>query len=126
MISENLTDQIKIANKNIFVSKEITSRLDLEEAKTNSLSFYIKTKEGIDFKCSVNHFKNKKKYYKLNLEMTKHDIASFLKSNIKHVALFLKHENILKINTDQSFLEYSITKKDINSYILKLKIKKEK
>ena len=60
------------------------------------------------------------------MQITKQEVKNFLKSEIKKIFLFIRDDKVLELSVDLSLLEYSIKKEDIDSYILKLKIKKEK
>ena len=125
MISSSLKDQLKSANKNVFVSKEISDRLDLDDVKINTLRFKIFSQNDI-FEFALEKFKNKKSSYLIAFEVSKQDLTRYLNSKIEKISLLLKDDILFSLDTKNLFLEYGIIKKDINKYMLKIKIQKEK
>ena len=125
MLSNDLKDQIKSANKNVFISKEISSRLDIENVKANTLRFKIFSKKDI-FEFGLEKFKNKKNSYLIAFEVSRQDLSKYLNAKIEKVSLLLKDDVLFSLDTNKLFLEYGIVRKDINKYMLKIKIQKEK
>ena len=125
MLSDNLKDQIDIANKNVFISKEITDRLDIESVAKNTLRFKIFSKKDV-FEFGLEKFKNKKKSFLIAFEVSKQELSKYLNAKVEKVSLLLKDEVLFSLDTKDLFLEYGIVRKDINKYMLKLKIQKEK
>ena len=124
MLSKSLKDQIKSADNNIFVSKEIHSRLDIEDVKTNTLVFKIFSKKDI-FEFNLEKFKNKKDSYLIAFEVSKQDLSKYLSAKVEKISLLLKDTVLFSLDTKNLLLEYGIIKKDINRYMLKIKIQKE-
>ena len=124
MISSNLKSQIEKANNNIFISKEISNLFEKEEIKTSTLNLLITNKKS-KLSFAVCKVLSKKKYYKIKILATKSQIKDLFSFDIKNLFLSIKDYNILSLNVVSPILEYSISKKDINSYIVSLKIKKE-
>ena len=124
MISNSLKSQVEKANQNVFISKEISSLLEKEEIKSSNLTLIIKNKEE-NLSFNVIKVNSKKKYYKIKFTANKNQIKDLFSSNITKASLKIKSLEIFKLNVDIPILEYSISKKDINSYIVSLKIKKE-
>ena len=125
MLSNNLKDQMKSANKNVFMSKEISSRLDIEDVSTNALRLKIFSKEAV-FEFALEKFKNKKKSYLIAFEVSKQDLSRYLSAKVEKVSLLLKDAVLFSLDTTNLSLEYGIIRKDINKYMLKIKIEKEK
>ena len=125
MLSNNLKDQVKSANKNVFISKEISSRLDIEDVSTNTLRLKIFSKEDV-FEFALEKFKNKKKSYLIAFEVSKQDLSRYLSTKVEKVSLLLKDAVLFSLDTTNLSLEYGIIRKDINKYMLKIKIEKEK
>ena len=125
MLSNNLKDQVKSANKNVFMSKEISSRLDIEDVSTNALRLKIFSKEAV-FEFALEKFKNKKKSYLIAFEVSKQDLSRYLSAKVEKVSLLLKDAVLFSLDTTNLSLEYGIIRKDINKYMLKIKIEKEK
>ncbi len=125
MLSNNLKDQVKSANKNVFMSKEISSRLDIEDVSTNALRLKIFSKEDV-FEFALEKFKNKKKSYLIAFEVSKQDLSRYLSAKVEKVSLLLKDAVLFSLDTTNLSLEYGIIRKDINKYMLKIKIEKEK
>ena len=125
MLSNNLKDQVKSANKNVFISKEISSRLDIEDVSTNALRLKIFSKEAV-FEFALEKFKNKKKSYLIAFEVSKQDLSRYLSAKVEKVSLLLKDAVLFSLDTTNLSLEYGIIRKDINKYMLKIKIEKEK
>jgi len=124
MISSNLKSQIEKANNNVFISKEISNLFEKEEIKTSTLNLLITNKKS-KLSFDVCKVLSKKKYYKIKILATKSQIKDLFSFDIKNLFLSIKDYNILSLNVVSPILEYSISKKDINSYIVSLKIKKE-
>ena len=124
MLSNNLKDQVKSANKNVFMSKEISSRLDIEDVSTNALRLKIFSKEDV-FEFALEKFKNKKKSYLIAFEVSKQDLSRYLSAKVEKVSLLLKDAVLFSLDTTNLSLEYGIIRKDINKYMLKIKIEKE-
>ena len=124
MLNKSLRDQIKSADNNIFMSKEIYSRLDLEDVKTNTLIFKIFSNKDI-FEFNLEKFKNKKDSYLIAFEVSKQDLSKYLSAKIEKISLLLKDTVLFSLDTKNLLLEYGIVKKDINRYMLKIKIQKE-
>ena len=124
MISSNLKSQIEKANNNVFMSKEISGLFEKEDTKTNALSILIKNDKDLNF--DILKLKSKKKYYKFKILATKSQVKNLFSSKIKNISFFIKDCKVFKLNNISSFIEYSIVKKDINSYVVCLKVKKEK
>ena len=124
MISSNLKSQIEKANNNVFMSKEISGLFEKEDIKTNALSILIKNDKDLNF--DILKLKSKKKYYKFKILATKSQVKNLFSSKIKNISFFIKDYKVFKLNNISSFIEYSIVKKDINSYVVCLKVKKEK
>ena len=124
MINNTLKHQVEKANKNIFISKEISGLFEKEDTQISTLSILIKN--DIDLKLEVLKIKSKEKYCKFKILATKSQIKNIFSSKIKSISLFIKDYKVFKLNNISLLPEYSITKKDINSYIVCLKIKKEK
>ena len=124
MINSSLKSQVEKANQNIFMSKEISGLFEKEEIKSNTLTLLITNKKK-DLVFNAIKVNSKKKHYKIKFSATKSQIEDLFSSNIKTVSLKIKSLEIFKLNVDLPILEYSINKKDINSYIVSLKIKKE-
>ena len=125
MLSNSLKDQMKSANKNVFISKEISSRLDIEDAKSNTLRLKIFSKKDV-FDFALEKFKNKKKSYLIAFEVSKQDLSNYLNAKVEKVSLLLKDDVLFSLDTTKLVLEYGIVKKDIDKYMLKIKIGKEK
>ena len=125
MLSNSLKDQMKSANKNVFISKEISSRLDIEDAKSNTLRLKIFSKKDV-FDFVLEKFKNKKKSYLIAFEVSKQDLSNYLNAKVEKVSLLLKDDVLFSLDTTKLVLEYGIVKKDIDKYMLKIKIGKEK
>ena len=125
MLSNNLKDQMKSANKNVFMSKEISSRLDIEDVSTNALRLKIFSKKDV-FEFALEKFKNKKKSYLIAFEVSKQDLSRYLSAKVEKVSLLLKDAVLFSLDTTNLSLEYGIIRKDINKYMLKIKIEKEK
>ena len=125
MLSNNLKDQVKSANKNVFISKEISSRLDIEDVSTNALRLKIFSKKDV-FEFALEKFKNKKKSYLIAFEVSKQDLSRYLSAKVEKVSLLLKDAVLFSLDTTNLSLEYGIIRKDINKYMLKIKIEKEK
>lgn len=125
MISDNLKTQIKSANKNVFVSKEISELIDVENIKTNTLRFKIFSKKDV-FEFGLEKFKNKKKSYLIAFEVSKQELSRYLNAKIEKISLLLKDDVLFSLDANKLFLEYGIIKKDIDKYMLKIKIQKEK
>ena len=125
MLSNSLKDQMKSANKNVFISKEISSRLDIEDVKSNTLRLKIFSKEDV-FDFALEKFKNKKKSYLIAFEVSKQDLSNYLNAKVEKVSLLLKDDVLFSLDTTKLVLEYGIVKKDIDKYMLKIKIGKEK
>ena len=125
MLSNSLKDQMKSANKNVFISKEISSRLDIEDVKSNTLRLKIFSKEDV-FDFALEKFKNKKKSYLIAFEVSKQDLSNYLNAKVEKVSLLLKDDVLFSLDTNKLVLEYGIVKKDIDKYMLKIKIGKEK
>ena len=125
MLNNSLKDQIRSANKNVFMSKEISSRFDIQDAKSNTLRLKVYSKEDI-FDFALEKFKNKKKSYLIVFEVSKQDLSKYLNAKVEKVSLLLKDDVLFSLNTTKLVLEYGIVKKDINKYMLKIKIEKEK
>jgi len=124
LISSNLKSQIEKANNNVFMSKEISGLFEKEDTKTNALSILIKNDKDLNF--DILKLKSKKKYYKFKILATKSQVKNLFSSKIKNISFFIKDCKVFKLNNISSFIEYSIVKKDINSYVVCLKVKKEK
>ena len=125
MLSNSLKDQMKSANKNVFISKEISSRLDIEDVKSNTLRLKIFSKKDV-FDFALEKFKNKKKSYLIAFEVSKQDLSNYLNAKVEKVSLLLKDDVLFSLDTTKLVLEYGIVKKDIDKYMLKIKIGKEK
>ena len=125
MLSNSLKDQMRSANKNVFISKEISSRLDIEDAKSNTLRLKIFSKKDV-FDFALEKFKNKKKSYLIAFEVSKQDLSKYLNAKVEKVSLLLKDDVLFSLDTTKLVLEYGIVKKDIDKYMLKIKIEKEK
>ena len=125
MLSNSLKDQMKSANKNVFISKEISSRLDIEDVKSNTLRLKIFSKEDV-FDFALEKFKKKKKSYLIAFEVSKQDLSNYLNAKVEKVSLLLKDDVLFSLDTNKLVLEYGIVKKDIDKYMLKIKIGKEK
>ena len=125
MLSNSLKDQMRSANKNIFMSKEISSRLDIEDTKSNTLRLKIFSKKDV-FDFALEKFKNKKKSYLIAFEVSKQDLSKYLNAKVEKVSLLLKDDVLFSLDTTKLSLEYGIVKKDIDKYMLKIKIEKEK
>lgn len=125
MLSNSLKNQMKSANKNVFISKEISSRLDIEDAKSNTLRLKIFSKKDV-FDFALEKFKNKKKSYLIAFEVSKQDLSNYLNAKVEKVSLLLKDDVLFSLDTTKLVLEYGIVKKDIDKYMLKIKIGKEK
>jgi len=125
MLSNSLKDQMKSANKNVFISKEISSRLDIEDVKSNTLRLKIFSKKDV-FDFVLEKFKNKKKSYLIAFEVSKQDLSNYLNAKVEKVSLLLKDDVLFSLDTTKLVLEYGIVKKDIDKYMLKIKIGKEK
>ena len=125
MLSNSLKDQMKSANKNVFMSKEISNRLDIQDAKSNTLRLKVFSKEDI-FDFALQKFKNKKKSYLIAFEVSKQDLSKYLNAKVEKVSLLLKDDVLFSLDTTKLVLEYGIVKKDIDKYMLKIKIEKEK
>ena len=125
MLSNSLKDQMKSANKNVFISKEISSRLDIEDVKSNTLRLKIFSKKDV-FDFALEKFKNKKKSYLIAFEVSKQDLSNYLNAKVEKVSLLLKDDVLFSLDTTKLVLEYGIIKKDIDKYMLKIKIGKEK
>tara|TARA_Y100000592_G_scaffold24516_1_gene38351 strand:- start:42440 stop:42823 length:384 start_codon:yes stop_codon:yes gene_type:complete len=125
MLSDSLKEQIKTANNNVFMSKEISERIDTIDAKKNTLRFKIFSKDDI-FEFELEKFKNKKNSFLIAFEVSKQDLAKYLNAKIKKISLILKDDVLFSLDTTKFYLEYGIVKKDINKYMLKIKIQKEK
>tara|TARA_B100000925_G_C21745517_1_gene361149 strand:+ start:168 stop:542 length:375 start_codon:yes stop_codon:yes gene_type:complete len=124
MISSNLKSQIEKANNNVFMSKEISGLFEKEDIKTSALSILIKNDKDLNF--DILKLKSKKKYYKFKILATKSQVKNLFSSKIKNISFFIKDYKVFKLNNISLFIEYSIVKKDINSYVVCLKVKKEK
>ena len=125
MLSNSLKDQMKSANQNVFMSKEISSRLDIEDVKSNTLRLKIFSKTDV-FDFGLEKFKNKKKSYLIAFEVSKQDLSKYLNAKVEKVSLILKDDVLFSLDTTKLVLEYGIIKKDIDKYMLKIKIGKEK
>ena len=125
MLSNSLKDQMKSANKNVFISKEISNRLDIEDVSSNALRLNIFSKQDV-FEFALEKFKNKKKSYLIAFEVSKQDLSKYLSAKVEKVSLLLKDDVLFSLDTTNLSLEYGIIKKDINKYMLKIKIEKEK
>ena len=125
MLSDSLKEQVKTANNNVFMSKEISERIDTIDAKKNTLRFKIFSKDDI-FEFELEKFKNKKNSFLIAFEVSKQDLAKYLNAKIKKISLILKDDVLFSLDTTKFSLEYGIVKKDINKYMLKIKIQKEK
>ena len=125
MLSDSLKEQIKTANNNVFMSKEISERIDTIDAKKNTLRFKIFSKDDI-FEFELEKFKNKKNSFLIAFEVSEQDLAKYLNAKIKKISLILKDDVLFSLDTTKFYLEYGIVKKDINKYMLKIKIQKEK
>jgi len=125
MISSNLKDQLKAANDKVFMSKEISDRFDSNDIMLNTLRFKIFSKSDV-FEFGLEKFKNKKKSFLIAFEVSKQELSKYLNSKIEKVSLILKDDVLFSLDTNNLFLEYGIIKKDINKYMLKIKIQKEK
>ena len=125
MLSNSLKEQLKAADNRIFMSKEISDRIDTDSVKLNTLRFKIHSKKDI-FEFGLEKFKNKKKSYLIAFEVSKQELSKYLSSNIERVSLLLKDEVLFSLDTTNLFLEYGIIRQDINKYMLKIKIQKEK
>ena len=125
MLSNSLKDQMRSANKNVFMSKEISSRLDIQDVKSNTLRLKVFSKEDI-FDFALEKFKNKKKSYLIAFEVSKQDLSKYLNAKVEKVSLLLKDDVLFSLDTTKLVLEYGIVKKDIDKYMLKIKIEKEK
>ena len=125
MLSNNLKDQMASANKNVFMSKEISSRLDIKGTKSNTLRLKIFSKEDV-FDFALEKFKNKKKSYLIAFEVSKQDLSRYLNAKVEKVSLLLKDDVLFSLDTTKLVLEYGIVKKDIDKYMLKIKIEKGK
>lgn len=106
------------------MSKEISGLFEKEDIKTNALSILIKNDKDLNF--DILKLKSKKKYYKFKILATKSQVKNLFSSKIKNISFFIKDYKVFKLNNISSFIEYSIVKKDINSYVVCLKVKKEK
>jgi len=124
MLNKSLKDQVKSADNNFFVSKEIYDRLDIEDVKTNTLVFKIFSKKDI-FEFNLEKFKNKKDSYLIAFEVSKQDLSKYLSAKVEKISLLLKDVVLFSLDTKDLLLEYGIVKKDINRYMLKIKIQKE-
>lgn len=124
MLNKSLKDQVKSADNNIFMSKEIYDRLDVEDVKTNTLVFKIFSKKDI-FEFNLEKFKNKKDSYLIAFEVSKQDLSKYLSAKVEKISLLLKDTVLFSLDTKNLSLEYGIVKKDINRYMLKIKIQKE-
>ena len=124
MLNKSLKDQVKSADNNIFMSKEIYDRLDIEDVKTNTLVFKIFSKKDI-FEFNLEKFKNKKDSYLIAFEVSKQDLSKYLSAKVEKISLLLKDTVLFSLDTKNLLLEYGIVKKDINRYMLKIKIQKE-
>ena len=125
MLKSNLKNQVISANKNIYMSKEISNRFDVDDIKTNTLRFKIFSKKDI-FEFGLEKFKNKKKSFIIAFEVSKQDLSNYLNASVEKVSLLLKDEVLFSLDTKNLFLEYGIVKKDIDKYMLKIKIQKER
>jgi len=124
MLSDSLKEQMDTASKNVFMSKEISSRLDIESVKTNTLRFKIYSKQDV-FEFGLEKFKNKKSSYLIAFEVSKQELSKYLNTKIEKISLLFKSDVLFSLNTKKLFLEYAIVKKDIDKYMLKIKIQKE-
>ena len=124
MLSDSLREQVDTASKNIFMSKEISSRFDTESVKTNTLRFKIFSKQDV-FEFGLEKFKNKKSSYLIAFEVSKQELSKYLNTKIEKISLLFKDDVLFSLNTKKLFLEYAIVKKDIDKYMLKIKIQKE-
>lgn len=124
MLSDSLREQVDTASKNIFMSKEISSRFDAESVKTNTLRFKIFSKQD-SFEFGLEKFKNKKSSYLIAFEVSKQELSKYLNTKIEKISLLFKDDVLFSLNTKKLFLEYAIVKKDIDKYMLKIKIQKE-
>jgi len=124
MLDNSLKNQLKKANNNIFMSKDLSERLENSSVKTNTLRFKIFSKKDI-FEFSLEKFKNKKKSYLIAFEVSKQELSRYLNAKIEKVSLLLKDDVLFSLDTTRLFLEYGIIKKDIDKYMLKIKIQKE-
>ena len=125
MLSESLKEQLKINKNNVFMSKEISDRFENTDIKTNTLRFKIASKKD-EFEFELEKFKNKAKSYLIAFEVSKQDLAKYLNAKIEKISLLLKDDVLFSLDTTKLSLEYGIVKKDINKYMLKIKIQKEK
>ena len=98
MLNKSLRDQIKSADNNIFMSKEIYSRLDLEDVKTNTLIFKIFSNKDI-FEFNLEKFKNKKDSYLIAFEVSKQDLSKYLSAKIEKISLLLKDTVLFSLDT---------------------------
>jgi len=124
MLSDSLKEQMDTASKNVFMSKEISSRLDIESVKTNTLRFKIYSNQDV-FEFGLEKFKNKKSSYLIAFEVSKQELSKYLNTKIEKISLLFKSDVLFSLNTKKLFLEYAIVKKDIDKYMLKIKIQKE-
>jgi hypothetical protein len=124
MLSDSLKEQMDTASKNVFMSKEISNRLDIENVKTNTLRFKIFSKQDV-FEFGLEKFKNKKSSYLIAFEVSKQELSKYLNTKIEKISLLFKDDVLFSLNTKKLFLEYAIVKKDIDKYMLKIKIQKE-
>lgn len=125
MISNDLKKQFKAANNKIFMSKEISDRLDTDDVKLNTLRFKIHSKKDV-FEFGLQKFKNKKKSFLIAFEVSKQELSDYLNAKIEKVSLIFKDDVLFSLDTTNLILEYGIIKQDINKYMLKIKIQKEK
>lgn len=125
MISNNLKEQLEAANNKIFMSEEISDRFDTDDIKLNTLRFKIHSKKDV-FEFGLEKFKNKKKSFLIAFEVSKQELSRYLNAKVERVSLLLKDDVLFSLDTTNLFLEYGIIKQDINKYMLKIKIQKEK
>jgi len=124
MLSDSLKEQVDTASKNVFMSKEISSRFETGSVKTNTLRFKIFSKQDV-FEFGLEKFKNKKSSYLIAFEVSKQELSKYLNTKIEKISLLFKDDVLFSLNTKKLFLEYAIVKKDIDKYMLKIKIQKE-
>ena len=125
MLSNSLKEQLKAADNKLFMSKEIADRLDTSDITLNTLRFKIHSKTDV-FDFGLEKFKNKKKSYLIAFEVSKQELSKYLNTKIEKISLILKDAVLFSLDTKNLCLEYGIVKKDINKYMLKIKIQKEK
>ena len=125
MISNNLKEQLEAANNKVFMSEEISDRFDTDDIKLNTLRFKIHSKKDV-FEFGLEKFKNKKKSFLIAFEVSKQELSRYLNAKVERVSLLLKDDVLFSLDTTNLFLEYGIIKQDINKYMLKIKIQKEK